>query len=1308
MADYQLRHTGTTQGRIPIIASLILLGLGMLNWIGWAFHVELLVQPLPGYPPAKVNEAICWCLLGSSLLAASMRLHRLAGIAILPGLLSLATLVQYIAGVDLHIDEMFARDYLLVETAYPGRMPPINALCILMGSLVLAWRATRSSKVARHFAEAVSGSLISSIGFSTILGYLVGLPAVYRWGSTTATSFLAGLCLFILGGALLFHAWKASLRSEGFHPVWAPVPFVITFFTLTIILWIGMRERELLYMGNSTQSAINSYASYIEIETSQIASQIEDQLVETASRSDQAPGPEWERDALRFLDLKRPLGCVSISWINPDWRTVQVFPGSGNEGIRGYYHGADETRVATLRQALQRKRPVFSQTVVLPGLGAHGFAVYAPVFSGERLLGFIGADFSYLGFFRAIDRRLDLSSSYDSLLTINGVPAYGNLPLERIGDSSLCLELSLTIQERRFRLALTPNETNVQRNRRYLPELTLFSGLGITLLLGFAVHFARSARAGLLAAEEYNRRLTTENEERRRIDERLKTSDERLRLALDSTGIGIFEWNLATGYVYYSAGLWILLGYEPSRMSAAVDALQSLIHPEDLPGYRRRTEAQITGATAFIDPEFRVRTRSGDWRWLYLRAKSVQSATENQPRRIIGTIQDVTARREAEDALRASQAATRKLSLVASRTDNLVVILSSEGRVEWVNEAFVRMMEYPLAETVGKKALEFLSGPESDPRIIGRVKAAISLGQAINADLVQYAKSGRKYHLSFDIQPVRNRASEIENFIAVASDITLRVETEHALRRAKSEADAASRAKSEFLASMSHEIRTPMNGVIGMTSLLLETRLSHEQREYVNTIRTSGESLLAIINDILDFSKIESGHMELERNSFDLHLCVEEAVELFAVQAFSKRLEMLFHIDRQVPRSILGDITRLRQVLINLINNAVKFTSQGSIEVEVRVSRADPVAMGVPPGRVLLELSVHDTGIGIPADRLDRLFKVFSQVDSSTTRKYGGTGLGLAICERLCTLMGGTISVDSTPGEGSTFTFTIQTEPCQHHELEKLPPVPAPFTTGPLLAISSHKVGRMRIQHLMTDWGVNAILASSEEDALRAQQEMTKPPVLLLIDFDPEHPTKSLAACPNLLIPRLVMLPFGYAPPDTPEVPYRFAFISKPLRAHALYQTISNIFSHESKHGAQEAGKGRREPVLGELIPLDVLLVEDNPVNQKVAQRFLERLGYKSDAAHNGVEALAALEAKHYHLVIMDLQMPEMDGLEASRQIRARFPETRQPKIIALTANALKGDRETCLEAGMDDYISKPIRMHEISDAIKRQFAVTT
>mgnify|MGYP000184203358 CR=1 FL=1 len=536
-------------------------------------------------------------------------------------------------------------------------------------------------------------------------------------------------------------------------------------------------------------------------------------------------------------------------------------------------------------------------------------------------------------------------------------------------------------------------------NHELAPAAVLGAVTGVLGIAGLTVHLARLARRAARAADSLQQKLDAEKEARDQINARLKIADERLRLALDSNQIGLFEWNVATHHVYYSPGLWAMLGCNPQGMGDTPEVWQALIHPEDVALYQLRLAAQLSGSAPVIESEYRVRTPAGAWRWVNTRAKSVATQADGRPSRIVGTVQDVTARRKTELALQASEAEGRTLSLVAAKTDNLVLIASPSGTIEWANEAFCRVMEYRLNEVVGRNPAHILTGSETDRRTLVRIRRAMTDGRSIVTDIVNYSKSGRKYHLQVEIQPVHGADGKIENFIAVQTDITARVETDRQLRRAKADADRASRAKSDFLAALSHEIRTPMNGVIGTTSLLLESPLSGDQRDFVTTIRTSGEALLTIINDILDFSAIDSGKVQLVRAPFELAVCLEEALDLFALQASSKRIEIGYTITPDVPGIILGDATRLRQVVVNLLHNAVKFTPSGRISVEVRRLSPIPVVSLSPDDcgggqRTTLEFTVRDTGIGIPPDRLEHLFEAFSQVDSSNSRRYGGTGLG--------------------------------------------------------------------------------------------------------------------------------------------------------------------------------------------------------------------------------------------------------------------------------------------------------------------------
>jgi PAS domain S-box-containing protein len=1289
-------------------ASLALAGalcaLSLLSLAGWWLGLTGLIQPFASLAPIKANEALGVLGLALALAARDLRWNRWVWLALVPAVLGGLTVAESLFDRNLRIDELLSPDRFPIDGEAPGRTSFMAAAMLTLAALTLVGHAAGPVTRSRLVVEAVVGSLLISVGISTLLGYAAGLPAVYGWGTVTATPPVTAAALVALGIAFLAFAWRESDRLQGGPPAWAPLPAIIGSLTLTLVLWFGLRDRELAYQQAKIESVADQLATTIRFE-------VESQMVamERLARN-WAEGPDqnsviWETDAKQQLDTSkeesRALGCISISYLNPAGITRWVYPRAGNESELDYDHLSDRARREAIETARTEGLPALSATLDLRGGRHAGFAIYTPILRSGKVAGYVAAEFLYRDLFASIVARTAPASDYAVRVNLGGDLLYATHPELDPGGSQEFDKVYVML-DRRIQLSLTPTPAALSRDRRYLPDLALGAGIGITLLLGLSVHLARQARSGQTLAERSNQRLIAENEERRRVEARLKVSDERLRLALDSTQIGIFEWNVSSGHVYYSTGMWSLLGYEPARMPATVDAWQSLIHPDDLALYRRRADSQLNGLETFIDPEYRVRTRHGDWRWVYVRSKSVGPTLQGRPTRIIGTVQDITARREAEQALRASQAEARKLSLVASKTDNLVMIGSASGRIEWVNDAFCRVMEYGLDEVVGRDPWHLLGGRETDPETADQLRAEIALGRSVNTEIVQYSKSGRKYHLHLEIQIVRDQSGHVEHFIGIETDITARVGIEQQLRQAKTEADMASRAKSEFLASMSHEIRTPMNGVIGMTSLLMETVLTAEQRDFVNTIRTSGEALLTILNDILDFSKIESGKLELERAPFELALCLEEALDLFALQASVKGVELGFAIAPGVPAWIIGDVTRLRQVVVNLVNNAVKFTPSGSISVEVRPLPADadrPIAAG----RVRLEFRISDTGIGIPPDRIGLLFKAFSQVDSSTTRKYGGTGLGLAICQRLCQLMEGSIRVESQPGSGSVFTLNLLAEPAPA-PTAALPPPPLPLRGGLALCIEDHPVTRSRLRSLLEGLGATCAFASDAPSALRMAGVLPAPPALLVLDWTIAEGPAALAALATIKCPRLVLHPFGQVAPERGPDTEPFATLSKPIRSAALLQALA-LMAHPAAAGTAPTADREDLRLLAEEYPLDVLLAEDNAVNQRVAQRFLERLGYRADAVGNGLEVLAALENRHYDLVLMDLQMPEMDGLEASRLIRRKFAADRQPKIIALTANAMQGDREICLEAGMDDYISKPVKLPEIAAAIRRQFS---
>ena len=796
--------------------------------------------------------------------------------------------------------------------------------------------------------------------------------------------------------------------------------------------------------------------------------------------------------------------------------------------------------------------------------------------------------------------------------------------------------------------------------------------------------------------------------------------------------------------------------------------------------------------------------------------------------------------RQRSKQLLSAEAEARNFALIANRTPNAAIIIDDQGCIQWVNAAFTRITGYTLEEVLGKEPGQFLHGAETDPGTASYMRQQIAKGEGFRVEIVNYAKSCRKYWASIDVEPVYENG-KLVHFIAIKADITeqkrmleqvrqsekkyrevvdhiqkvvfqmdggfrwtflnpawrritgrmveeslgksffetihpedhqkamellepvlggsaeqchgeVRIVTtegkvrwgeifalphcdeqgdfaglygtlnditerraaEAAQREAMAAAESANRAKGEFLANMSHEIRTPLNGVIGAIDLLLEMDLTPQQRRYARLVKTSSEALLSLISDILDFSKIEAGKLELDSTDFDLPLLVEDAVEMAAVPAARKRLELACHIDERIRSMVRGDGDRLRQVLMNLLSNAIKFTERGHVLVRVvQESESD--------NQVMVRLSVEDTGIGIAPGRLDRLFKSFSQVDASTTRKYGGTGLGLAICKQLVELMGGTIAVESQEGRGSRFYLSLPLHKAATATSPRL--LPAKVQGLRVLAVDDNAAHLEVLQDQLKSWGLSVTACHSGAEALAALRQANqeqRPLQLAIVDQQmPKMDGLELAAAikqdPNLRSTVLVLLTAVESAIGAVEVEAEgfAAFLAKPVRQSQLFDAIMQALASD----AESRGPSCPLPqVVGPAAPkaeARILLAEDNEINQVVAAEVLKKAGYACDIVGDGTRALEAVQRKFYDLVLMDCQMPEMDGFEATGRIRQAEAEGKLPRrtgdqrlpIIALTANAISGDRDRCLTAGMDNYLTKPLDRKRLIQTIEAALA---
>jgi PAS domain S-box-containing protein len=786
----------------------------------------------------------------------------------------------------------------------------------------------------------------------------------------------------------------------------------------------------------------------------------------------------------------------------------------------------------------------------------------------------------------------------------------------------------------------------------------------------------------------------------------VQANEARLRAITDSAQDAILMMDPESRISFWNPAAERIFGYTSAE--AIGQNLQELIVPARfLPAHHTALPSFLqTGQGATLGKTLDLEACRKDGQEISVQL-SLSAVHINGGCHAVGLIRDITERKRAEEALLREQALMRALM---DTIPDAIYFKDAQSRFLRVSNALV--VKHALGErehVLGKTDFDFFR-EEHARKSFEDEQNIIRTGQPlVNIEEKETWPDRPDTWVSSTKLPLRDQAGRIVGTWGISRDITERKRAEVALLAAKETADLASRAKSEFLASMSHEIRTPMNGVMGMLGLLHDTELSDRQREFVQIARSSADSLLNIINDILDFSKIEAGKLSIEPIPFDLQTTVEEVGEILAAKAADKGLDLIVRFAPDAPRHVIGDLGRVRQVLTNLVGNAVKFTSAGHVLINIQCERQTE-------RQAHLRFAVEDTGIGIAPDKLDCIFEKFTQADASTTRRFGGTGLGLAISKQLTELMGGDIAVTSQPGKGSTFLFTLPFD-LPHEPLPAAPPRTS-LEGVRVLIVDDNEVNRRVLHEQVSSWRMrNGGFASGEEALakLREARAASDPYHIAILDYqmpgmDGEMLARAIKADPELRATLLVMLTSLGRPDNTNRLKEAgvFACLLKPVRQSKLWDVLAEAWGAHTRQSPVQlltrpapakpcsAGKTDRK------VHARVLVVDDNTTNQKVARLMLENLDCRVDLSANGKEALEMLELLPYDLVFMDCEMPEMDGYEATAEIRRRHAGDRHVPVVAMTAKVIQGDRKRCLEGGMDDYISKPVRLEDLEAALAR------
>ena len=1087
---------------------------------------------------------------------------------------------------------------------------------------------------------------------------------------------------FILAGiGIIAQNWGDFKTRTKNSPSLLPAFVGLGMLALTLSFYMAL----VAHQRNNIQQTIDAHAETLENSLENgIRERIQalERMAERWTKRSGIPFEEWQSDAKNYNQNFKTFHAVE--WVDSSFHVRWIEPLAGNEAALDFNLATEETRRSAFEIAIRQHQTIVSQTVDLKQ-GGRGILIYVPVYRGGEFDGFI-LGVSRIGTLLQIISPDTIKSHYSINISENNQDIYrSDMVTERLGKQWHAQSV-INLPGMEWQADISPLPATLAGMESKVPEATLIAGILVSLLLGWTFYLLHKSRR--------------EVGERIRVEGDLSISEKRARDLTEKSPGFISTHDLESRILTVNPAAAHALGYDPEEV---IGRLFSDFMPESkkhlMPAYFEQVcrEREMTTHVPLL-------TKNGEPRiW---KCSDVLYGDSGEKQYILGYAQDITDLKDAQKRLEQSEKRYRNL---IDKSLGLICTHDLDGKILSVNPSGASALGYTPEELV-ELSLADIIAPETR-HLFDKYLEKIKREGELSGFMSILAKDGGEKVWQYNNAMVTDDGGQ-PYVLGYAQDFTEYKRMDGELKDARDAALESARMKSEFLANMSHEIRTPMNGVMGMTELLLDTPLDEFQRNSAETIRTSADALLAIINDILDFSKIEAGKLNFETIDFDLRNAVESTVEIFAEQAADKRVEIASLVKGDVPVALRGDPGRLRQILTNLVGNAVKFTAHGEIVVHVeKETESDD--------DVRLRFSVRDTGIGIAPDAQKYLFQAFTQADGSTTRKFGGTGLGLAISKHLVEIMGGEIDLESEPGKGSVFNFTADFKKQLVDGAAKRAPL-TDLANIRVLIVDDNATNRKILLHHTKSWGMVADQAKSGPAALEhisRAARVGKPYDLAILDlmmpeldgFEVARHIRSDAANRDM---RLILMPsFGQRGHGrTARKTGIDAYLIKPVKQMELFDCIATIMGEKSVAIAAVIPTSLiTRHTLEENRPLSedrILIAEDNLVNQTIARLQLERLGYHTDVVGNGRLAIEALKQKRYALILMDCQMPEMDGYAATAEIRRNEQTGTHIPIVAVTAHAMQGAREKCLAAGMDDYLSKPFKQEDLAAVIKRWFDV--